>query len=351
MESPTPASPPEPSRPAVSKLAVAALVSGLLCGVPVVGVVLGAMALGRIEKTGQRGKSMAKTGLLLSALSTLACGVVLAFGLAGFTKGLGADIREGALNDNAFALLREGECIDTPGDELGSEFPALAIVPCAGKHTAEVFGVFQFAGDGGYPGEESIDKTVDSRCTDLDSAYSMDDWAASAEVVMTFYSPSRERWEIGDRRVTCLYSRTGNTPLEGSLRQDETTLDEHQVVYLKAADIANDARYFDKPEAEYVKDDFKGYKEWAHDVAVALDEQSRILRGHEWPAAAEPHVAALRREIDAARPHWAMAAGAKDTGAYYDHYEAALHRPGHDQAIKARAALGLATNEMPESFV
>ncbi|MFF3945988.1 DUF4190 domain-containing protein [Streptomyces sp. NPDC001902] len=351
MNSPTPAPPPEPSRPPVSKLAVAAMVSGLLFGVPVVGVVLGAMALGRIERTGERGKGMATTGVVLSSLSTLACAVVLAFGLAGFTQGLGDDVREEVPADNAFALLRKGECIDTPGDDLETDVPDMAVVPCGGKHTAEVFGAFELTEDGAYPGDDSIDETVDSRCTDLDSAYSMDYWAVEAEVEMYFYGPSRESWELGDRRVTCVYGRAGNTPLEGSLRYDETTLDEHQVAYLKAANVANDAQYFGKPEASYVKDDFKGYKEWAHGIAVALDEQARMLRAHEWPAGAERHVAALQREIDAARPHWAKAADAKDTATYYDHYEAALLRPGHDQAIKVREALGLATDKTPEYFV
>ncbi|MEU1538752.1 DUF4190 domain-containing protein, partial [Actinacidiphila glaucinigra] len=80
MDSPYPGLPPAPPRPALDGFAVAALVAGLLCGLPVVGVVLGAVALSRIKRTGDRGKGLAVTGLVLSALGTLYLAVMAAGG-------------------------------------------------------------------------------------------------------------------------------------------------------------------------------------------------------------------------------------------------------------------------------
>ncbi|MFB7287835.1 DUF4190 domain-containing protein [Actinacidiphila glaucinigra] len=355
MDSPNPPSfapPSAPARPPLNRLAVAALVSGLLLGLPLLGVVLGAMALTRIDKRGERGKGMATTGLVLSSLSTLVCAVTLALSAYQLPKGLGEEAAGAAPYSDDYFSLRKGDCIDTGNDELAYAFLEFSFVSCEGRHTAEVYAVFEIADRYDFPGDDAVSEKADSRCWDLSNTYAMDSWALPAGVEVTYYAPSKESWADGDRQVTCLFYRDPAGPLKGSVRRDETMLDEHQVAYLKAANVINDARFGLKPEADYVKDDFTGYRQWAHDVAVALDEQARILRGHQWPAGAQPHVAALQTEIDAARPHWANAADAKDVGTFYDHYEAALHRPGHEQAIKAREALKLTTSDdMPESVV
>ncbi|MFF7211913.1 DUF4190 domain-containing protein [Streptomyces sp. NPDC008238] len=349
---PRPAPLSAPARPPLNRLAVAALVSGLLLGLPLLGVVLGALALSRIEKRGERGRGMATTGLVLSSLSTLVIAVTLALGTYRIPEGLGEEAAEAAHYDDDYFSLRKGDCIETADDRPAYEFLEFSLVPCAGEHTAEVYGVFEIADGYAFPGDDAIGEQADSRCWDLSNAYAMDSWALPTELSMTYYTPDRDTWADGDRQVTCLFYRDPAGPLEGSVRRDETVLDEHQVAYLKAANVINDVRFSLEPEAEYVKDDFAGYRDWAHEVALALDEQARILRGHEWPAGAERHIAALQREIEAARPHWAKAADAGDVGTFYDHYEAALHRPGHEQAIKVREALNLNTSDdMPESVV
>ncbi|MFF3252840.1 DUF4190 domain-containing protein [Actinacidiphila glaucinigra] len=341
MDSPYPAPPPAPPRPALDGFAVAALVAGLLCGLPVVGVVLGAVALSRIKRTGDRGKGLAVTGLVLSALGTLYLAVMAAGGA--FQSGEGAEDGSfaGSRGGGSFAL-HKGDCVDTPHDDLVDRIARTAVAPCARTHTAEVFGVFELPG-GGYPGEDSISEAAESRCWRLTSAYAMDTWAFPKDVEVYYLAPSSESWVWGDRQVSCLFGRDEG-PLKGSLRQDETTLDEHQVAYLKAVNTFDDAKA-EAPEAEYVEDDLAAYKQWAENVTAALDEEARILRAHEWPADVRQHVAAIDAEIAAARPLWAKAAKAKDADTYYDHYEAAEDLSGDvDAAVKARAALGLATS-------
>ncbi|MET9879906.1 septum formation family protein [Actinacidiphila glaucinigra] len=341
MDSPYPAPPPAPPRPPMDKIAVAALVAGLLCGLPVVGVVLGAVVLSRIKRTGDRGKGFAVTGLVLSALGTLYLAVMAAGGAFQSDKGaedaLPVGLRDG---DSAFSL-HKGDCVDTPHDDLEDRIATMATVPCARTHTAEVFGVFELPG-GGYPGDDSISRTAESRCWKLTSAYAMDTWAFPGDVEVYYFAPSSESWGWGDREVSCMFGKDEG-PLKGSLRQDETTLDEHQVAYLKAVNTFDDAKA-EAPEAEYVEDDLDAYKQWAEDVTAALDEEARILRAHEWPADVKQHVAAIDAEIAAARPLWAKAAKAKDADTYYDHYEAAEDLSGDEAAVKARAALDLATS-------
>ncbi|MFD3451218.1 DUF4190 domain-containing protein [Streptomyces sp. NPDC058691] len=346
MDSPSPSYPQvtPAARPPLNGLAVAALVFGLVCVVPVVGIVLGSIALTQIGRTGERGKGMAVTGLVLSTVSTLVFAVVLVSGVAAFTKGFSDGLADGMPDGNTLFTLRKGDCFDTPGDKVVAKVANAATVPCTRTHTGEVFGVFQVAGENsGFPGDASITKTAENRCWELENVYAMDTWAIPQDVDVYYFAPSSSTWLHDDHEVTCFFGRDGG-PLKGSLRQDATTLDEHQLAYLKAANTINDAKSA-PPEAEYVKDDLKGYKEWAQDVTRALDEEARILHGHVWPAAAEQHVAALEAKIDAARAHWAKAAAAKDADTYYDHYEAAERLSGYEEAVRARAALGLATSD------
>ncbi|MDX3353804.1 DUF4190 domain-containing protein [Streptomyces sp. ME01-24h] len=336
-----PALPPAPQRAPLNGLAVAALVAGLLCMVPVVGVVLGAIALVQIKRTGARGKGMALTGLVLSAVGTLLGAVVLAGGTAEFVKGFKEGVSEGARGDGG-SLLRRGMCFDTPGGGLAAR-GSVHVVPCTGPHTAEVVGTFRLPGTGGYPGETVLRSRAVDRCVRLTDSYAMDSWAVPADVDMYYYAPDRQSWKHGDRGVTCVLSKEKGT-LANSLRRDESSLDAHQVAYLKAANVHNEA--LDRgPEEENVEEDLERYRAWAGEVAVALATQIRTLEAHQWPAGAAEPVAALVAEVRKARVEWAEAAAATDVDAFYEHYEAADSHNGYEEAVSARSALGLATTD------
>lgn len=335
-----PALPPAAQRAPLNGLAVAALVTGLLCMLPVVGVVLGTIALVQIKRTGARGKGMAVTGLVLSAVGTLLCALVLAGGAAAFVKSFKEGVREGARDDGAFSL-RRGDCFDTPGGDLEAPTADMDTVSCAQGHAGEVVGTFRLPGPQGYPGDTELKDLVEDRCQRLSDTYAMDSWAVPADVRVYYYAPDRGTWKLGDREVTCVFGKEKGV-LKGSLRQDASTLDAHQVAYLKAANVLNEAMA-KGPEAEYVEDDLEGYRTWAGEVSVALAAEARALDAHDWPAGAEQPVAALVAEAGKSRAHWAKAAAAKDADAYYEHYEAADSHSGHEEAVRAREALGLAT--------
>ncbi|MET7296935.1 DUF4190 domain-containing protein [Streptomyces griseoloalbus] len=322
---------------AVNGVAVAALVFGVLCFLPAVGLVLGLVASRQIKRRGERGRGMAVAGSVLSSLGLALWVVSLA---TGFAADVWEDVKEGT-RDNGVLALRKGDCFDSPGGLEG--FAAEADrVPCAREHDGEVFAVV-LVPDGSYPGDDSLADTADERCFGLRDTYVMDRWALPATVDVYYLVPSRESWDFGDREITCvLGNQDAQDTLTGSLRRDTTTLDTHQVAYLEAARVLDDA--LDKaPDAEFVEDDLPGHKEWAAQMAAALAEQTRMLREHEWPADAERPVRELAAELDEAEGEWAKAAVAGDADTYYEPYDRGWDLVDPDGSVTARKALGLAT--------
>lgn len=323
---------------AVNGLAVAALVFGVLCLVPAVGLVLGLVALRQIKRRGERGRGMAVAGTVLSSLGLALWTAALASGAAG---DLWEGIKDGA-RDNSVLALAEGECFDSPGGLEGWSTDADR-VSCAREHDGEVFAVVTLP-DGRYPGDDSLTGTADERCYDLQDAYAMDGWALPGHVDVYHLVPSGESWRFGDREIICVFgNRDPRKTLTGSLRRDETTLDAHQLAYLEAARVL-DTALDEAPEAEFAEDDLPGHKEWAEAIAAALAEQTRMLRAHEWPAGAQRPVSDLAAELDEAEEEWAKAAGAGDADTYHEHSDRGWNLIDPDGSVTARKALGLAAS-------
>ncbi len=323
---------------AVNGVAIAALVLGVLCFLPAVGLVLGLIALRQIKRRGERGRGMAVAGAVLSSAGLALWTLMLATGAAAdFWEG----VKDGARADSVLAL-REGDCFNSPTGLEGWADEATK-VPCAREHDGEVFALVTLPG-GAYPGEDSLTGTADERCYDLVDGYVMDRWALPGTVDVYYYIPTGESWRLGDRGITCvLGERDGRSRLTGSLRRDETTLDEHQVAYLEAAGVLN-AALDEAPGDELAEDDLPGHTAWADEVATALAEQARMLRAHDWPAGAEEPLGELADGLAEAEKAWARAAGAADADAYHEHSDRGLTLIDPQRSVTARKALGLATS-------
>ncbi|NGO15287.1 DUF4190 domain-containing protein [Streptomyces sp. HC44] len=333
------------NRPApVNGFAIAALVLGILCFLPLIGLILGIIALAQIRKKGERGKGMAIAGMVTSGIG--AAVILLAFvtgGTSGFWEGFKEGVQEGA----TFSVAK-GECFDAPAGSMEGTAYDVDKVPCEGEHDGEVFANFQMK-DGGYPGDDAITQTADDKCYTLQHAYAMDAWAVPDNVDIYYFTPTPESWDLGDREISCLFGNTDETgSLTGSLRRDETVLDADQVAYLKAAHVLNEAME-SAPAEEYVEDDLPGHKQWAIRVSGALTEQAGLLRGHDWPADAQGPVAALVKNLDAAQKEWLKAGRAADADVFYEHYEKGADLTDPKKTVTARKALGLATKP-PASY-
>ncbi|MGW1746368.1 DUF4190 domain-containing protein [Streptomyces sp. NPDC002092] len=319
----------------VNGVAIAALVLGILCFVPALGLLLGLVALRQIRRTGERGRAMAVTGAVLSGLGLVLWVAVPVGGAAlhGWVKGAARD------HGSAYSLTK-GECFDSPSGSLDGVAYDVDKVPCTGLHDAEVFATFRMPGGADYPGDGEITDAADARCYELRYGYAMDAWAVPDDVDVYYLTPSRQSWRYGDREVTCLFGNTDEKAgVEGSLRNDEQTLDADQAAYLKAVDVENAA--LDRQPSDSPDDDLRANRQWAGQMAAALDKEVRMLHDHSWPTGSRTPVAKVAEEVAARQQEWAYAAKAGDANGFYEHYDLVMALSTPDRAVTARKALGL----------
>lgn len=327
--------PPSP----VNGLAIAALVLGVLCFLPGIGLVLGIVALVQIRKRGERGKGMAVAGIVLSTIGALL--MTLAFTTGG-ARDAWDGFRDAANGAGTTFSVDKGECFDSQSGSLEEYAYDVDIVPCDGEHDAEVFANVPMP-DGDYPGDDAVTGVADEECYARSESYAMDTWALPVDVDVYYFTPTRQSWRYGDREITCMFGNVdAEGSLTGSLRQDETTLDDDQFAFLEAEAILNDA--FDGlPDAEYVEDDLTGHKAWAAEMVEALEQQTRALRAHDWQSSTEQAVTDYAKALDQAREEWEAASEASDAEAFSDHWDKAHQLTDGPKAVTAREALGLAT--------
>ncbi|WP_461080967.1 DUF4190 domain-containing protein [Streptomyces deserti] len=331
------------ARPALNAVAVAALVLGILCFLPAVGLVLGLVALRQIRRRGERGKGMAVAGTVLSCVGLALWAVSLSTGVV---SDAWQGIKDGVTGEGTAYALAKGDCFDSPTGSLKGDAYDVEEVPCGGEHDGEVFAVVELPG-GSFPGDDKVTELADDKCYTLQDRYAMDTWALPENVDVYYLVPSRQSWRIGDREITCLFGSTDEKgSLTGSLRTDETTLDADQLAFLKATG-AVDAVLYEEPE-DHPDNDLAGSRAWAKQVHGVLGDQIEALRAHTWPADAERPVADLVTDMEDAREEWAKAATAGDVDTYFEHYEQGYAYVDGPTTVTARKALGLATT--PPSY-
>ncbi|WP_167536369.1 DUF4190 domain-containing protein [Streptomyces ficellus] len=327
-----------PPAPRVNGLAIASLVTGIVCLLPPLGLVLGGFALGQIKRRGERGVGLAVTGMALSLVSTLLV-------VAGMTTGAFRDVYDGMrdVTDEVSRTrstfdLRKGQCFNSPGGGIEAVAEDVRIVDCAKPHDGEVTGSFTLTEFTKWPGDKPIEPIAEKRCEALGSAYALDGWAVPETAWVYYYQPSKQSWALGDREVTCVFAAEKGR-LTGSARSDAETLDAHQLAFLLSVNRI-DAALLEEPDAD-VEEDREGNAAWARKVSSTLGGTIAELRGHRWPAGARAPVAELAKELEAARKHWAKLAAAPDPDTFWTHYEPAYDALPPDLGAKARGALKL----------
>ncbi|MFD1659372.1 DUF4190 domain-containing protein [Streptomyces caeni] len=329
------------NRPApVNGVAIAALVLGILCFLPAVGLILGLIAIVQIRRRGERGRGLAIGGMVMSSFGLAL--LVTAFATGG-AHDVWQGIKDGARDNGVTFTLKKGECFNALGGSLSGEAYDVDKVPCSGRHQAEVFADFTLPG-GRYPGDDAIAKAAEDKCYALQYAYAMDSWAVPGNVDIYYFTPTRDSWGYGDREVACVFGNTDEKAgLTGTLRRDARTLTEDQLAYLRADAVLYQA-LDTAPDAEYVEDDLPGHRAWAGRVATALADQTRQLRAHSWGEGVGRPVTGQAAALDRAREEWRKAAKATDADSFYAHYDRAGALMEGDAAITARKALGLAVS-------
>src|SRR5579859_1392853 len=203
----------------ISGLAVASLVLGLI-GFTVIGaiasVVCGSLAFGQIARTGRRGRGLAVTGLVLSALWLVALGAFLvlrgsssptqpsssAGNSASATPRAGSSASPGGLSTNVFAL-RPGQCFQNPPASqtvLGVTY--VTVVPCTTPHNAQAFVQFNAAGTS-YPGVEALKRRADTGCH-ARIKKNVQTSKIKATMTLHYLYPLQASWNSGHRTITCM---------------------------------------------------------------------------------------------------------------------------------------------------
>lgn len=206
-----------PAVPKTNGLAIASLVTGIICCVPPLGLVLGLVALSQIRKRGDAGKGMAVAGIVLSSLSVVLVLVgILTGGLTAFKEGFerGAGGSGQSVED-----LRTGQCFDTPDGSLEGTTYNVEVVDCAKPHDGEVFGTFDLADSAEYPGDEKIGTIADGRCATAEASYT---GGAQGSADSYYLMPDKNGWRLGDRGVTCVFGDESGGKLTGTLRDEGT---------------------------------------------------------------------------------------------------------------------------------
>ncbi|WP_051786672.1 MULTISPECIES: DUF4190 domain-containing protein [Streptomyces] len=324
-------------RRSTNGLAVGSLVSGIVCCLPPLGLVLGLIALPQIRKKDQAGKGLAIAGIVLSAVSCL----LLVVGLV--TGGIGSawdGFKEGvdeASRSKSPASLRTGQCF-LDDDKLEDFATEVEVVDCDLAHDGEATGRFKITGFDKWPGDDALDEVAEKRCDTINTAYALDTWAVPTDVWTYYYLPSSQTWRGGDRTVICAYATEGD-PYKGSVRSDTTTLNADQTSFLRAVNPIETTVYAE-PEDD-PDEDFAANKAWAGEMLKAVDAAREGLKGRHWPAAANGPVAELGTTLDAASKKWRKLAEAADAEAYWADYEDAWDLLPEDLGADVRTALDL----------
>ncbi|WP_410661189.1 DUF4190 domain-containing protein [Amycolatopsis sp. lyj-112] len=201
---------PGPAAPAGRNgFAVAALIMGILglCGLSLIfGLIFGIVALVQINRTGQTGKGMAITGIVLSLVWVLVI-TVAALALVEKTSFNGTT--------PAIVALKEGDCYTTP--------PAYGLdaakVDCSAPHDGEAFATFPLTEDAyGYPGGDSLAAEAKKGCEDRRLKVFGEGFSTPVEVAVGAFYPDQAAWNTGNHKAVCTMQVTGDGQLTGKLR-------------------------------------------------------------------------------------------------------------------------------------
>lgn len=187
--------------------AIAALILGIL---GILGLVLGIIALRRIQRTGARGRGMAIAGIALSCFWILIFAIGAADAIFGSAKrSPGGVVR--VAGDVALSDLRVGDCVSSlPTGTVVT----VRVIPCSDSHAGEVYDIASLPA-GPYPGDDQVRRLSVGECQAALARYvSAPPGAAGYDI--TYVRPLETSWS-SDRGVICIAHDPSGAPLIGSI--------------------------------------------------------------------------------------------------------------------------------------
>lgn len=363
-----PVPPYQPQPPQSGKtngLSVGALVTGLLALAPIA-LILGILGLNQIKKTGERGKPLAIAGMVLGSVQIALLAVLVP--LAIYNNGASIDGaapsdsaspsggEDGAQEDPpgrdvpesgeriAVFDIAVGDCFDTSGldqyqdEEGGSEYD-VTLYPCDVPHEAEAFGTHEISGFGAYPGTEELMELANTECNRLVTSYILDTWVLGEDIQIFYYHPEQASWDMGDREILCFFGRGDSRSMSASLRTDEDALSADALRYLEiTGPLESTVRL------EPADEDLTTNREWAGEMAAAVEDEITELSGATWSeAGVDELIADLISARETSLEHWQAMADASDEQDMWSNYVDGYDTLGVETEIEVRELLGLAT--------
>ncbi|MGW4809884.1 DUF4190 domain-containing protein [Kitasatospora sp. NPDC004272] len=331
----------QPSRAGYTNgLAIATLVVSFLCYLGIIAIGLGVAALVQIKRTGERGKGLAVSGIVIGAVWLL----LLVLGIVGNTVYFHTDTRggssgsSGGLAPDSALRLNAGDCADLRFDT------AVKKSDCSVPHNAEAFWSSVSTTTGGYPGARKLEEEAKQLCSQHLDQYVMDLWSIPDTTGMPASYPDRETWnEVGGRQIVCYLK--SSKPTTGSLRKDRSNLTSDQVQFLEATNQL-DRLWIDAPDEDLdVADDPEAFRAWARKLAAGADAQSSALGTAHWRGVDQATVSRLVQETAVASQHFRAAAVAQDSGTVEDELSTGYQHLGEEYVIDLRRALELTTQD------
>ena len=189
-------------------LGIVGLVTCFLFIAPVLAVIFGLVAAGRIKRSNGAvtGAGKARAGWIL--------------GIVGLVVGAGfwALAATGAFDDDGVALdeLEVGMCATV--SDLDDEVTSIPVVECDEPHDAEVIGLGEAnpGGGGEYPGIVEVNEIVNAECVEDFADYVGAD--PDSELAPTFVFPNEENWTEADGNYVCFAYTQGGDELTASVR-------------------------------------------------------------------------------------------------------------------------------------
>jgi hypothetical protein len=179
--------------------AIASLVLGIIGGA-VISAILGFVALGKIKRTGERGRGMAVAGIFLSVIWIIILLTVTVGNLGRATRGPNGQVNKGGTL-SVFSL-HVGDCFNLPSSLSGIQ--TVTAIPCTQSHDAQVYATFSLGGSA-YPA--NIKQLGDQGCEERKGSVNTS-LVTSSMNIYSFY-PDQNGWASGSTSVQCAIASPG----------------------------------------------------------------------------------------------------------------------------------------------
>ena len=336
---------PQPPR-GTNGLAIAALVLGIcgfLVATPIIGLIFGIVSLSAVRKTGQKGKGMAISGIVLSGAWIAIFATFITIGVVTRPDPARRDANGTVVSPGSVSVfaLHKKDCFTLPHGVIGSthaKTSTVKVVPCATAHDSESIGAFTVAeapARSRRPAHREH-QAVRPAAQRLHPGLGV----AASGSRMEYLYPDQRAWDDGQRQVMCFVQFPAATMTQ-SVCRDPSSYTADQMLFLNAYDPLSEAIGALSETSKTA--DISVLRQRAADIVHAEADEEAGLKAEQWSPDVQPAVDALIANHDAAARVWAQVEGSSDTATFYDGARRAYDAFSVQDLVAVRDALGLTT--------